>query len=68
LTKVVNYLFFSIIFLPDDAGSMKVLLMIDAKLLFIYLFMFNQVIFVPDYNVSVAEMLIPASELSQHIR
>ena len=27
-----------------------------------------QVIFVPDYNVSVAEMLIPASELSQHIR
>ncbi|XP_022642603.1 alpha-1,4 glucan phosphorylase L isozyme, chloroplastic/amyloplastic-like [Vigna radiata var. radiata] len=26
-----------------------------------------QVIFVPDYNVSVAEMLIPASELSQHI-
>ena len=28
----------------------------------------GQVIFVPDYNVSVAEMLIPASELSQHIR
>lgn len=27
-----------------------------------------QVIFVPDYNVSVAEVLIPASELSQHIR
>ncbi|KAH0923730.1 hypothetical protein HID58_023748 [Brassica napus] len=26
-----------------------------------------QVIFVPDYNVSVAELLIPASELSQHI-
>jgi glucan phosphorylase len=47
---------------------LKVVLMFDAKLLFIYLFMFNQVIFVPDYNVSVAEMLIPASELSQHIR
>lgn len=27
-----------------------------------------QVVFVPDYNVSVAEMLIPGSELSQHIR
>lgn len=26
-----------------------------------------QVIFVPNYNVSVAEMLIPGSELSQHI-
>lgn len=26
-----------------------------------------KVIFVPDYNVTVAEMLIPASELSQHI-
>ncbi|MED6157304.1 species-specific tRNA processing, variant 2 [Stylosanthes scabra] len=26
-----------------------------------------KVIFVPDYNVSVAEMLIPGSELSQHI-
>lgn len=28
----------------------------------------NQVVFVPDYNVSVAEVLIPGSELSQHIR
>lgn len=27
-----------------------------------------KVIMVPDYNVSVAEVLIPASELSQHIR
>lgn len=27
-----------------------------------------QVVFVPDYNVSVAEVLIPGSELSQHIR
>ncbi|KAJ0098650.1 hypothetical protein Patl1_21807 [Pistacia atlantica] len=27
----------------------------------------GEVIFVPDYNVSVAELLIPASELSQHI-
>ena len=26
-----------------------------------------QVVFVPNYNVSVAEMLIPGSELSQHI-
>ncbi|PKA65891.1 Alpha-1,4 glucan phosphorylase L isozyme, chloroplastic/amyloplastic [Apostasia shenzhenica] len=27
-----------------------------------------KVIFVPDYNVSIAELLIPGSELSQHIR
>lgn len=26
-----------------------------------------QVVFMPDYNVSGAEMIIPASELSQHI-
>jgi len=31
-------------------------------------YFYFQVIFVPDYNVSVAEALIPASELSQHIR
>lgn len=28
---------------------------------------FCQVVFVPNYNVSVAEVLIPGSELSQHI-
>lgn len=34
----------------------------------IFLFLINfQVIFVPNYNVSVAEVLIPGSELSQHI-
>lgn len=26
-----------------------------------------QVVFIPDYNVSLAEVIIPASELSQHI-
>lgn len=29
--------------------------------------MHHQVVFVPNYNVTVAEMLIPGSELSQHI-
>lgn len=33
-----------------------------------FFFIFNfQVVFVPNYNVSVAEVLIPGSELSQHI-
>lgn len=27
----------------------------------------QQVVFIPDYNVSLAEVIIPASELSQHI-
>ena len=35
---------------------------------FFLLYSWMQIIFVPDYNVSVAEVLIPASELSQHIR
>ena len=29
--------------------------------------LFSQVVFIPNYNVSVAEVLIPGSELSQHI-
>lgn len=38
------------------------------KALTYYLFfIIFQVVFVPNYNVSVAEMLIPGSELSQHI-
>lgn len=36
-------------------------------MIFLFLFLF-QVVFVPDYNVSVAEVLIPGSELSQHVR
>ncbi|KAK4382452.1 Alpha-glucan phosphorylase, H isozyme [Sesamum angolense] len=33
----------------------------------VYRYMNLKVVFVPNYNVSVAEMLIPGSELSQHI-
>ena len=29
--------------------------------------MLSQVVFVPDYNVDLAEVLIPGAELSQHI-
>lgn len=27
-----------------------------------------KLVFIPDYNVSVAEIIVPASDLSQHIR
>lgn len=36
-------------------------------LLLSFIFQRFQVVFVPNYNVSVAEVLIPGSELSQHI-
>ena len=34
---------------------------------YVWFFFLSQVVFIPNYNVSVAEVLIPGSELSQHI-
>lgn len=61
----ISFFQFGIIFSNGLLHGKEICLLLISMILF-----FNrlQVVFVPDYNVSVAEVLIPGSELSQHIR